>query len=191
MRYREGLSGGAGADPVDDGWKDSTHTWNFCGGKIATMVWEDLMAQKCGGDVGTGLADAVIADGAVGSGTSIAGGTGTRSISQSAGARAAQKRKGKKSEDGGERTAAYASVSTLMTTMNATAQLEQDDVKGIGMEELADEVLRLAKKLRDLPEDADEESRETFEELLAEAKEELGAAKARKRAKRAAAEVRI
>ncbi|CAM9924707.1 unnamed protein product, partial [Ectocarpus fasciculatus] len=87
MRHRESISGGAGADSVEgsdgeDEFKSSIHTWNFCGGRIPTMVYEDLMKAKTGGSCGSGIADAVIADGFVGAGTSVPGGTGTRSVTQ-------------------------------------------------------------------------------------------------------------
>lgn len=196
MRHRESVSGGAGADATegDSNFKDSIHTWNFCAGKLPTMVYEELMSQKCGGDIGTGLADAVIADGFAGAGSSVPGGTGTRSIAHGNGAQStgARGKRVRKSDGGDDKAAAWASVSALMSTMQQTALLDQVEAKGDGLEQLADDVLRVTKKLADLPADADDESWETFEELLQDAKDELKQARARKRAKRAAvAEVRV
>lgn len=149
------------------------------------------MKQKCNGEVGTGLADTVIADGFAGSGTSVPGGTGTRSITQTSGAHAtgARGKKKRQSEESGEKSAAWASGGALMATMNQNALADQVEAKAGGLEQLAEDVLRLAKRVADLPAEADEDSRETFAELLQDAKEELKAARARKRAKHT--EVRI
>lgn len=215
MRSRESVSRGAGADAVGDSeggdneFKSSIHTWNFCGGKVPTMVYEDLMKAKCGGgDIGSGLADTVIPDGFAGSGTSVPGGTGTRSITQSApsapqagggrptrpGAADAahvRKKKAVKKTDQDEKGAAYGSFQKLMETMTRNEADEHADVQAGGIEELAEDVLRLGKRIRELPQDADADSRDTFDELLDDAKAKLKFARDQKRAKRAAGVVRV
>lgn len=215
MRSRESISGGAGADAVGDSeggdneFKSSIHTWNFCGGKIPTMVYEDVMKAKCGGgDFGSGLADTVIPDGFAGSATSVPGGTGTRSITQSAptareagGGRSTRpgaadaahvrKQKSVKKTDQDEKNAAYGSFQKLMETMARNEVDEHANAPAGGIEELAEDVLRLGKRVRELPQDADADSRDTFEELLDDAKAKLKFARDQKRAQRTAGVARV
>ena len=87
MQANENKSGGEGANvkPAGDGGdgvarEDSSHTWNFCGGKVATIIYNDLMSLR---GTGSGVAHAVFPDGHPGAISSVPGNTGTRSTMQS------------------------------------------------------------------------------------------------------------
>ena len=59
--------------------EDARHMWNLCGGKLATIIYNDLMSWR---GTGSGLAHAVFHDGHQGAISSIPGNTGTRSTMQ-------------------------------------------------------------------------------------------------------------
>ena len=45
------MSGGAGADATPDGEvENAIHSFQFMGGRLATMIWEDGVSQHAGDD---------------------------------------------------------------------------------------------------------------------------------------------
>ena len=78
-------SGGAGADEGEDGNPvDAIHAFEFMGGRVATMIWEDDVRLR-GGDDTNESGSAIIPDGQPGAGSSVPGGPGVRgAVSESA-----------------------------------------------------------------------------------------------------------
>lgn len=118
FKDNEAKSGGAGADISEGGeLADAKHAYEFMGGRLATMLWEDLMEQLAGGDDG-GIAETIIPDGKAGSASSIKGGPGVRGTTAklrpdaSAGATSSTtvKTEGKLGPDGAARATARTSA---------------------------------------------------------------------------------
>lgn len=188
MRHRESISGGAGADAADgssgddDEFKPAIHVRHFFGGKVPTMVHEDIMKAKCGGGtMGSGLADAGAADGFAGSGTSVPRGSGlgrSPSRHRRRHRRVDVRMQGKPPALGGRGvgTRQRTTIRVLLgqAERHSCPRCKRSPIRWKpaegGLKYLADIVLRLENRVHNLPDNVDADSREEFEELLQEAK---------------------
>lgn len=77
FKANETKSGGAGADEEDGETVNAVHPFEFMGGRLATMIWEDGV-RLVGGDDTNQSGNIIIADGDPGAGSSVPGGPGVR-----------------------------------------------------------------------------------------------------------------
>lgn len=136
MEPKVSISGGNGADVIakEDGGdgtetKDAKHAWNFCNGRLPTLIYKDLMSLRAGG-ANSGLADPAIPDDVDGAISSVPGNTGTTSSVR--GAQADQpsraggvKGKHKKSK-GDPEAEAWSGAKALLSRLGDTEKLVQE-----------------------------------------------------------------
>lgn len=193
FKSNETQSGGAGADPTEDGgFEEAIHPWQFMGGRLPTMLWEDGCRIFGGGDDFHFTGDAILADDDAGSGSSIPGGPGVRSAASKhrvgAGAgsspqvtvKAEKKLKKEKAAAARSRVTAEAGelVGMLKSAIGrhvANLDASPDEDKADACEEKMDKVKRLKKKLAEA---SDSEEEEEYERLLERARKDLKKARA-------------
>ena len=162
--------------------KDAIHTWSFCKGRAPLIIWNDILQTFGGGDNGP-VGDNVIADSSSGSVSSVPGGAGVKSTTDS--------RSGNRNESGGSgaggssrsrrvmaadvaKKAAYASVSSLTAKWQESIDAERLD-SAPTIEDLADTVSRLEGKLNALAANANVLVRAGFKRELDKAMAQLTA----------------
>lgn len=187
QKYRadENQSGGAGAETQANGEiADAIHPFEFMGGRLCTMLWEDGMRLVGGGDESKFTGDVIIPDGHAGSGSSVPGGPGVRATAKVNSGSSSSKQVKKPKHGGGEaeREALAAKAGGLIATLQAAAEreikgLEADkgDDKDSVLEGLVDDVSRLEEKVANA---SSERTRSLYTHLLAKANARLDKAEA-------------
>lgn len=195
-KSNETQSGGAGAD--DAGGEDgdvvnAIHPFEFMGGRLATMLWQDGIRIFAGGDDTNFTGDTIIPDGHPGSGSSVPGGPGVRPTVEAKPAQAAIRAKKQKSD---HKTQLLDETRTLISKLKDQAEkqmkeaqcvfgsVDQDRVMDLGMEALLDDCQRYQEKVDAATSDS---VREGYEDLLSDAEARLVAARAKKKKMKQAA----
>lgn len=148
---------------------DAVHAFQFMGGRLATMLWEDGMRVNGGGDESGLSADVIIPDGHPGSGSSVPGGPGVRATEKANGDGSSSTQQNKptnkgKGGKGGDpkREKLFQETSDTLRSMRALAereakQLEAESIENkersesAKMEDLIDDVVRLQNKFNTAP----------------------------------------
>ena len=207
FKANELQSGGAGADEGEDGNPvDAIHAFEFMGGRVATMIWEDGVRLR-GGDDTNESGSAIIPDGQPGAGSSVPGGPGVRgAVSESAApssgndacgkpksAKPKSTRKGRQRAEraphGEERAVLVSKANVLLDMLSKSAEqdakasepafrsLQEGRTKDLAIEELIGDVDRLQRKVDSATSD---KARERFQKLLDSADARLDQAYAEK-----------
>ena len=212
FKVNETQSGGVGADEEDGQPVNAVHPFEFMGGRLATMIWEDGVRLVGGGDDTNQSASAIIPDGHPGSGSSVPGGPGVRATSApSTGApepdnpnsgktkpgktKPGRSKKSKNSHDE-ERAGLVSKANMLLDKLSNSVEEESTESRSAfaglqvarstdrAMEDLVDDVERLQGKVDGAQSD---KTRQRFQKLLDAAEARLEKAEAAQKEPEAAA----
>lgn len=178
FKSNEKQSGGADAEKNENGQcVNAIHPFEFMGGRLATMLWEDGIRLVAGGDDTNFTCDVVIPDEQPGAGSSVPGGGGVRgTVGASGSYKPATSAKSKRSKTPpNDQARLYNQTQDLISILTKSAQqevkgnepalgdLQKARERDRAQEDLLDDVGRLQQKVNTAP---SEYLRTRFQKLL-------------------------